>query len=74
MEQQESATREIAHNVLQAARGTEAVTDNIGSVKNASTEAGAAAHEVLAAADDVSHHVADLSQEVDGFLAGVKAA
>ncbi|HWK47895.1 MAG TPA: methyl-accepting chemotaxis protein [Stellaceae bacterium] len=74
VEEQGAATQEIARNVQQAAQGTGEVTENIGTVKQASADAGAAARNVLAAADDVSRHAVDLSQEVDGFLAGVKAA
>jgi methyl-accepting chemotaxis protein len=74
MEQQQAATQEISRNVQQASRGTGDVTENITTVKHASAETGEAAKEVLAAAEKVSRHVDLLNREVEGFLAGVKAA
>ena len=47
VEEQGAATREIARNIQHAAGGTSEVSSNIIGVSNASTEAGAAATEVL---------------------------
>jgi methyl-accepting chemotaxis protein len=58
----------------EAARGTEAVTGNIADVKRGAGETGAAASQVLGAAQELSRHSNDLSREVDSFLASVKAA
>jgi methyl-accepting chemotaxis protein len=74
VEEQGAATREIAQNVQQAAQGTQEVTGNIVQVKEAAVTTGAAASRVLTSAGDLSRYSADLKKEVDGFLAGVKAA
>jgi methyl-accepting chemotaxis protein len=74
MEEQGAATAEIARNVQEAARGTEQVTGNIVGVQQAAQENGAAASQVLGAAQELSRHSHDLGQEVLAFLSGVKAA
>jgi len=74
MEEQGAATSEIARNVQEAARGTEQVTGNIDGVRQGASETGAAASQVLGAAQELSRHSNDLSHEVSSFLAGVKAA
>ncbi|MDB5360826.1 MAG: putative methyl-accepting chemotaxis protein [Rhodospirillales bacterium] len=74
VEEQGAATREIARNVQQAAQGTQEVTSNIAGVKEAAATTGAAAAQVLGAAGDLSQQSSELATEVDGFLAGVKAA
>ena len=50
------------------------VSSTIGSVDMMTGETGEAARQVLAAADDVDRQAALLRSEVDGFLAGVRAA
>jgi methyl-accepting chemotaxis protein len=74
MEQQGAATAEIARNVQEAARGTEQVTGSIVNVQHGAGETGAAASQVLGAAQELSRHSNDLSREVSTFLSGVKAA
>jgi methyl-accepting chemotaxis protein len=74
MEEQGAATAEISRNVQEAARGTEAVTGTIGEVRQGAGETGAAAAQVLSAAQELARHSASLGHEVDAFLAGVKAA
>ncbi|WP_075214318.1 methyl-accepting chemotaxis protein [Mongoliimonas terrestris] len=74
IEEQDSATLEISRNVQQAAQGTEEVTSNILSVQYDAGQTGAAATQVLGAARELAKHSSDLRREVDGFLAGVKAA
>jgi methyl-accepting chemotaxis protein len=74
MEEQGAATAEIARNVQEAARGTEAVTGSIGDVQQGAGETGAAASQVLGAAQELSRHSHDLGREVVTFLHGVKAA
>jgi methyl-accepting chemotaxis protein len=74
MEEQDSATSEISRNVHQAARGTEAVTGSIATVRRDAGETGAAATQVLGAARELARHSNDLGREVDDFLAGVRAA
>lgn len=74
IEEQGTATREIARNVQEAARGTDHVTGNIDHLKTGAAETGAAASQVLGAASELARHSAGLRQEVDVFLAGVRAA
>jgi methyl-accepting chemotaxis protein len=74
VEQQQAATQEIARNVSEAARGTQEVTENIGDVQQAATDAGSAASQVLAAAGELARNSSQLNQEVDNFLAQVRAA
>ncbi len=73
MEEQGAATGEIARSVQQAAHGTEQVTGSIGTVRQGAGETGAAASQVLSAAQELARHSTSLSQEVDTFLAGIKA-
>lgn len=74
MEEQGAATAEIARNVQEAAKGTELVTGNIAEVRQGAGETGAAAAQVLGAAQDLSRHSEGLGREVADFLLGVKAA
>ena len=74
VEQQGTTTKEIARNVQQAAAGAQEVTRNITTVKESSTASGGAATQVLAAADELSKQAAGLSDEVNSFIAEVKAA
>ena len=74
VEEQGAATREISGNVQQAANGTSEVNDNIGGVAQASSEAGAAASKMLGAANGLSSQSERLKNEVDTFLASVRAA
>jgi methyl-accepting chemotaxis protein len=74
VEEQGAATAEIARNVQQTAAAAQQVTVTIDGVSRASSETGAAAGEVLSAAGALSRHAEHLSEEVDGFLAGVRAA
>ena len=74
VEQQGTATAEIARNVQQAASGTEEVTSQIARVGQGAGETAAAAGQVLAAAGELSQQAERLTDEVNGFVAGVKAA
>ncbi|MET0709198.1 MAG: methyl-accepting chemotaxis protein, partial [Tardiphaga sp.] len=74
IEQQGSATREIARNVQEAAHGTQHVTSNISGVQQAATDTGAAATQVLGAAEQLSQQSTDLAAQVHRFLADVRAA
>ncbi len=74
IEQQGSATREIARNVQEAAHGTQNVTSNISGVQQAANDTGAAATQVLGAAEELSHQSQDLAAQVHRFLADVRAA
>jgi methyl-accepting chemotaxis protein len=74
IEQQGAATREIATNVNQAAQGTNAIAANIEGVSRAAGDTGAAAAQLLGAAGELSRQAETLRHDVDGFLAGVRAA
>ena len=74
VEEQGAATQEIARNVQEAAKGTQEVSSNIVNVKQAATDTGAAANEVLGAAGQLSEQAEQLNSEVGSFLQGVKAA
>lgn len=74
MEEQGAATAEIARNVQEAAKGTELVTGSIAEVRQGAGATGAAASQVLGAAQDLSRHSEGLGREVADFLQGVKAA
>jgi methyl-accepting chemotaxis protein len=74
VEEQGAATREIARNIQHAAGGTSQVSSNIVGVSNASTEAGAAAGEVLGASDALRREAEVLRAEIDAFLSNIRAA
>ncbi len=74
VEQQGAATAEIARNVQQTAKAAQDVTVNITSVTWASNDTDTAAGRVLTAASNVSRQAAQLSDEVDSFVASVRAA
>jgi methyl-accepting chemotaxis protein len=74
VEQQQAATQEIARNVVEASRGTQAVSDTIGAVQQASGQSGAAAEQVLAAAGELTRQAGALTREMEAFLARVRAA
>jgi methyl-accepting chemotaxis protein len=74
VEEQGSATKEIARNVQQAAHGTQDVTSNISGVQQAANDTGAAAEQVLGAAEQLSQQSKDLASQVNRFLADVRAA
>lgn len=74
VEQQGSATKEIARNVQEAAQGTRQVSGNIGVVTRAAGETGTAAGRVLNSAEELNRQAAALRQKVDGFLANIRAA
>ncbi|RDD60381.1 methyl-accepting chemotaxis protein [Ferruginivarius sediminum] len=74
VEQQTAATEEIAQNAQRAASGAQDVGQNIAGVDQAAGETGQAAQEVLASAGELGKLSTTLRQEVDGFLAHVRAA
>lgn len=74
VEEQGAATSEIARNIQEAAQGTQEVSSNIAGVTDAAGESGQAANQVLEAAGELSTQSEILSQEVDRFLAEIRAA
>ena len=73
VEEQGSATAEIARNVDQAAGGITLVADNITGVTSSATKTGAMAQEVFQAANTLQTESATLEMAVSGFLRGVRA-
>jgi methyl-accepting chemotaxis protein len=74
VEQQGAATRDIANNIQLVAQGTNSVASNIAGVNEAAVETGAAAGQVLAAADGLSRQADKLRADVNGFLGKIRTA
>lgn len=74
IQEQTAATQEISRNVTEAYTGTSEVTQNIGSVSDAANSTGAASHQVLSAADELSRQSTILKEEFDTFIRDVSAA
>ena len=72
--EQGSATQEIAQNIAQTAAGTQEVTHNIAEVSEGAAETGSAAGQVLSAADELARQGTTLREEVNRFLAELRAA
>ncbi|KJC47597.1 methyl-accepting chemotaxis protein [Bradyrhizobium sp. LTSP857] len=72
--QQGTATQEIAQNVQQAAARTGEVSQNISGVTAGIAATGTAAEEVLGSAVELSKQSQRLRDEVDRFLAHIRAA
>jgi methyl-accepting chemotaxis protein len=72
--QQGTATQEIAQNVQQAAARTGEVSQNIAGVTEGIAATGTAAQEVLGSAVELSRQSQRLRDEVDRFLAHIRAA
>jgi methyl-accepting chemotaxis protein len=74
VEQQNSATQEIARNVQNVAQGTDAATANIMQVNRGAAETGSASAEVLSSARTLSTESTRLRDELDRFMANIRAA
>jgi methyl-accepting chemotaxis protein len=74
VEQQGEATREISRNVIQASNGTAEVSRNISSVSTAADQTGESAFTLLASSKALGQQTDMLRQEVQKFIASVKAA
>jgi methyl-accepting chemotaxis protein len=74
VEEQGASTAEIARNVQQAAQGTQEVSSSIGSVTRAAQDAGISAKQMNGASAALTEESARLRQEVDRFLANIRAA
>jgi methyl-accepting chemotaxis protein len=74
VEQQSSATQEIARNVQNVAQGTEEAAANIMQVNRGATETGSASEEVLNSAKTLSTESTRLREELDRFMANIRAA
>jgi len=74
VEQQSSATQEIARSVQNVARGTQEAAVNIMRVNRGATETGSASENVLGAARALSTESTRLREELDRFMANIRAA
>ena len=74
VEQQSSATQEIARSVQTVAQGTQEAAANIMQVNRGATETGAASEEVLNSAKLLSTESTRLREELDRFMANIRAA
>lgn len=71
IEQQGAATQEISRNVQQAAQGTQEVSSNIQGVREAASQTGAAASEMLQSSGELSKQADSLRTEVEAFIARI---
>ena len=74
VEQQSSATQEIARSVQNVAQGTQEAASNVMHVNRGATETGAASEEVLNSARTLSSESVRLREELDRFMANIRAA
>ncbi|WP_445681158.1 methyl-accepting chemotaxis protein [Radicibacter daui] len=74
VQEQGVATAEIARNVEQAAQGTQEIAENIVGVSNAASETGTMAQQVYEASAQLKAQSGSLQDEVQRFLAEVRAA
>ena len=74
VEQQSSATQEIARSVQNVAQGTQEAAANIMQVNRGATETGTASEEVLNSAKTLSAESTRLREELDRFMANIRAA
>ena len=73
VQEQSAATQEISRNVKEVASGTFEVTNTISGVTQAASETGQAADQIQEAASQLSSQSEMLQQQVDSFLAEVRA-
>ena len=74
VQQQSSATQEIARSVQSVAKGTHQAASNIMQVNRGATETGSASEEVLNSAKTLSSESTRLREELDRFMANIRAA
>jgi methyl-accepting chemotaxis protein len=74
VEQQRTATVEIARNIHEAATGTREVAENIGIVTSTAAETGSSATLVLSSASELARQSDLMRGQVEEFLATVRAA
>jgi methyl-accepting chemotaxis protein len=74
VQQQTTATHEIARNAQLVANSTREVTQTVAAIEEASNRSGDVASQVLEAAVVLSRHADKLATEVGQFIAGVRSA
>ncbi len=72
VQQQLAASEEISRNIGDAARGSAAVTDNLGEVGGAARTVGDSADAVAGATDDLHRRFSDLRSRVERFLEQIR--
>jgi methyl-accepting chemotaxis protein len=72
--QQGTATQEIARSVQNVAQGTQQAAANVMQVNRGATETGSASEEVLNSARSLSSESTRLREELDRFMANIRAA
>lgn len=73
IDQQGSATQDIARNVIHAADGTSRMLSSINAITEAASQTGQAADRVVSASAEITQEAQALSEEVSGFLQEVRA-
>ncbi len=73
VDQQSVAGQDLARSIDLAANGTQKVSSHIDDVRELSLSTGAAAGQVLTSADELEQQAATLSEQVEFFLARVRA-
>lgn len=73
VEEQDASTQEIARNVAEVSTGTEEVTSNINEVSTGASSTGAAATQVLSAAQLLTQQSSDLRGQVESFLNTIRS-
>jgi methyl-accepting chemotaxis protein len=74
VEEQGAATQEIARSVQTVAHGTREAAENIIQVNRGATKTGAASGQVLSSAKSLSSESTRLRDELDRFMASIRAA
>ncbi len=74
IEEQSATTQEISRNAAEAAAGTQDVIDNVTNVNSLAEETGSSASTVLEASGELAQNSEVLQNEVDNFLASIRAA
>jgi methyl-accepting chemotaxis protein len=74
VEQQSTATQEIAKSVQNVAQGTQEAAISVTEVNRGATETGMASEEVLNSARTLSSESTRLREELDRFMANIRAA
>ncbi|MEM8987061.1 MAG: methyl-accepting chemotaxis protein [Pseudomonadota bacterium] len=74
VEEQTAATSEISRSVAEAATGSQTMSGNIEGVSAAASETGQAAGEVQGAASTLSKEAEQMRQQVQRFIASIRAA
>ena len=74
VQQQSAATQEIARSVQNVAQGTQEAAASVLQVNRGATETGSASEEVLNSARTLSSESSRLREELDRFMANIRAA